>query len=172
MVGSATHGGNLSLRRAHDRNVCGLDLGSFSGALAQTWMALRPRRRRAAPRDVCNAVEDRKSSPGFWRRFVFRPNLSLYPGLAWLRPAPALGFGLETDQREFLQHRDPAHRALVVRTLSRPSAGFLERNAIGLSRLGKVAFSGALFFHPASRRCDRAQRPALSLLRIALHSAA
>src|SRR5437870_1953203 len=120
--GSAAHGSNLPLRRAHDRNVCGLDLGSFPGALAQMWIARRSRRSCFALRDVCHPLEDRKSSPGFRRRFVFRANLSLYPGLAWLRSSPALGFGLDADQGKFLEYRDPADRALVLRTLSRPSA--------------------------------------------------
>src|SRR5438874_8331813 len=107
MGGSTAHGSNLPLRRAHDRNVCGLDLGSFPGALAQMWIARRSRRSCFALRDVCHTLEDRKSSPGFRRRFVFRANLSLYPSFVWLRSFPALGFGLDADQGKSLEYCDP-----------------------------------------------------------------
>ena len=42
----------------------------------------------------------------------------------------------------------------------------------GFSRLGKVDLPGALFFHAPNWRSDRAERAALSLLRVALHPVA
>ncbi len=62
--------------------------------------------------------------------------------------------------------------ALWSYALSRPSARFSRRDGIGLPRFKEVASQSALLFHPANRRCNRVERAALSLLRIALHPAA
>ena len=101
----------------------------FPEALAQTAIARRPRRRRVlllAMYATLWKIENHQLAFGddsyFARTFRFTLRL------ARLRPAPALGFGLEADQGKLLQHRGPAHRALVLRTLSRPSAGFPDRD--------------------------------------------